>query len=48
MRKEYSSPELEFINIALCADILNASDPESIIPSEAHGNDEDDPFGLGS
>lgn len=34
MRKEYSTPEVEFVKIQLCKDVLGASVTEPFTPEE--------------
>lgn len=45
MKKDYSSPDLEIIELVLQRDVLSASDPEDPIATEVGGADPGDPFG---
>ena len=44
MKKIYSKPELDIVELHITADILSISDPESSIP-EGGGGADPDPFG---
>ena len=45
MKREYSSPELEIIELNVLQDVLSLSDPEPIVPTQS-GVSPEDPFGL--
>nr|WP_316621751.1 hypothetical protein [uncultured Ruminococcus sp.] len=49
MKREYSSPDFEFVKLTITKDVLTISDPESSIPEGGGGASAvDDPFaGLG-